>query len=259
MSPLFAEACVTALLLGARHALDADHLVAVSTILSRTGSLRRAAAVGLLWGAGHTLTLLVAGVAAFLFRLSLPPVVSQHLEAPVGVMLVVLGLLTLREHRRRGVHLHVHRHGAEEHVHFHTHGRSAGEGSPFAGAADGHVDPPAPAARRGANSGEHAHAHQERPGLRPLLVGMVHGLAGSAAMVLLASAAMPSAAGSLAFTAVFGAGSMAGMAAVSAGVALPLSWGGRRLPWLGRASALAAGTASALLGALILAETLSAG
>lgn len=236
MIPLLAPTFLTALLLGARHALDADHVVAVTTIVSRTRSLRHAAVVGLLWGLGHTLTLLVAGLAALALGVALPVEITRSFEGIVGGMLILLGLLTLREYRRKHVHLHTHRHGGQEHLHFHAHPH--GQSS-------------------------HTHIHPEwvgfRPmgvGFRPMVVGMVHGLAGSAALLVLAVGGMPSPPAAMAFIGAFGLGSTAGMATVTAALCLPVLWGERRFPALQQLTALAAGVAGIALGAVILAENL---
>lgn len=155
------------LLLGLRHALDADHVVAVTTIVSREQRFGRAAAIGALWGLGHTVALLVVGGAIIAFRLVVPPRVGLTLELGVACMLILLGFLNLR----RG--------SGQEHAH-----------PPF------------------------------HPG-RPLLIGVIHGLAGSAAAALLVLATIRDTAAAIAYLLVFGVGTIIGMTLVTALLALP--------------------------------------
>ncbi len=216
-------------LLGARHALDADHVVAVSTLVSSTRSLAAALRLGFFWGLGHTLTLLLAGLPVVAFRLRVPEGAAS-LEGAVAVMLVLLGLLTIRDHLLKRVHVHVHEHGGTAHVHFHRH--DAGD--------------------------DHHHSHAVRAGVKPFLIGMVHGLAGSAALALLVMSAIRSPWLAAAYILLFGLSSAVAMAGVTLCLALPFLWTGRRLPRLGLAIGLAAGLASVALG-LSLARELLAG
>lgn len=183
--------------LGLKHAVEADHLAAVSTIVSERKSLLSSSLVGGLWGVGHTISLLVVGFAVILFDFELGARTAQALELCVGLMLVALGANALRKLRRGGhLHLHVHQHGARSHVHPHLH-----DGSP-------ERDP-------------HTH-HGLRPGARPLLVGMVHGLAGSASLLLLILSTISSPLVGLVFIVIFGVGSIGGMMLMSALVGLPV-------------------------------------
>lgn len=208
------------LLLGVRHALDADHVVAVSTIVSRSRRLGQALCVGLLWGVGHTLTLLAAGLGLLLFRWTLPAGLALGFELAVGVLLVVLGLETVWGFRRKQVHLHRHDHGSGPHLHFHSH-----QGGP-----------------------SHAHPHAAPSAARPLLVGLVHGLAGSAALTLLALSSVASPWQGLLVISVFGVGSIVGMMAVTFLIGLPVVLAARRLGPAQQAIRLAAGLASLAFG-----------
>jgi ABC-type nickel/cobalt efflux system permease component RcnA len=194
------------LLLGMRHALDADHLAAVATLVTRSRSIGQTVLQGLAWGAGHTLTLLLFGGAVLVLGLVLPERAAPALELAVGVMLVVLGAELLYRLWRRRVHFHAHRHrdGAK---HFHAH---AHEGK------SRRHDP-------------ERHEHGQGFPLRALLVGMVHGMAGSAALILLSLEALRSPAWGLVYIAVFGIGSIAGMAALSVVIAIPMRLTSRRL------------------------------
>jgi hypothetical protein len=196
------------LLLGMRHAMDADHLAAVATLATRSASLVQTVRQGVAWGTGHTLTLLIFGGAVLLLGLVVPPAAAQGLEVAVGFMLVLLGADVLYRLRRDRVHFHEHRH-ADGVVHFHAHS---------------HRDE-----RSSHDPARHRHAHGRGLPLRALLVGMVHGMAGSAALILLSLEAMKSVPWGLAYIAIFGVGSIIGMAALSAALAVPLRLSSRRL------------------------------
>jgi sulfite exporter TauE/SafE len=183
--------------LGLKHAVEADHLAAVSTIVSERKGLWVSSLVGALWGIGHTISLLVAGVVVILFHFRVGERTEQALEFAVGLMLIALGANALRKLARGGlVHLHTHRHGGREHIHPHVH-----DGAP-------EPDP-------------HTH-HGLRLGPRPLLVGMVHGLAGSAALTLLVLSTISSPAVGFLYLVVFGVGSAGGMMLMSALFGLPV-------------------------------------
>jgi sulfite exporter TauE/SafE len=183
--------------LGLKHAVEVDHLAAVSTIVSERKSLLGSMLVGGLWGLGHTLSLLVAGIFVILLHVEISERVALFLEFCVGLMLVALGASALRKLWRGGhLHVHVHRHGGRAHVHPHIH-----DGKPEADA--------------------HTH-HGLRPSMRPLVVGMVHGLAGSAALMLLVLSTISSPLTGFMYIVVFGVGSIGGMMTMSALVSLPL-------------------------------------
>jgi hypothetical protein len=163
-------------LLGLRHALDADHVAAVSTLVSQHRSLARSCLLGTFWGLGHTLALLVAGVATIALRLSISAELERILEKGVGCMLVLLGAhVLLRSFSGR----------------LHTH--------------------------------QHAHARILGLGGRPFVIGLVHGMAGSAALMLVVAAAIPSALGGLLYILIFGAGATAGMLVLSGLIGLPFA------------------------------------
>ena len=182
--------------LGLKHAVDADHLAAVSTIASERRSLFRSSLVGALWGLGHTLALMVAGIAVIVLHFQISQRTTQALEFCVGLMLVILGANTLRKLARGGyVHVHVHEHGGHRHAHPHVH-----EGA--------HQEEP------------HSH-HGLRFGVRPLFIGIVHGLAGSAALMLVVLTTISSPVVGLLYIVVFGIGSIGGMMVMSTLFALP--------------------------------------
>ena len=185
--------------LGQRHALDVDHLAAVSTIVSQRRSVWASGLVGVAWGLGHTAALFAASVVVIGLHASIPPRVSSALELGVALMLVGLGLNLLRTLWSGGtVHRHVHRHDGHAHAHVHVHGA--------------HEDM----------------RHHARVGRRPFVVGLVHGLAGSGALMLAVLATIPSPGVALVYVAVFGIGSIAGMLAMSTLFGVPLALVGGR-------------------------------
>jgi len=210
-------------ILGLKHAFDSDHLVAVSTIITRERSPWRSLWIGLFWGLGHTLTLLLVGLVVLGMKQRIPVPVEMSLECLVGFMLVGLGLVTLLDCWRNRVHVHLHDHDGNAHMHFHTHAESA----------------------------LHGHAHRLRLGIKPLVIGMVHGLAGSAALMLIVLASISSPSLGLAYIGIFGAGSVLGMGLVSLLVGFFFSYVAPRLHDASVTLRLATGTLSAALGAWI--------
>ena len=192
--PLFASFSVLAIgfLLGMRHATDADHVVAVTTIVSRQATLARAATIGALWGLGHTLTLIAVGGGMILFKLAMPAWLGLSLELLVAAMLVVLGLVNVI-------------------------------------------------------GGERA-ARVMESNSRPLIVGTIHGMAGSAAFTLLAIPLIASPTLAATYLALFGVGTIAGMVVVTLAVALPSLYAAHRMQRARRALRLAAGFASIVFG-----------
>ena len=233
--------------LGMRHATDPDHVVAVSTIVSRERSLPRAGWIGALWGVGHTVTILAVGAAIILFGFVIPPRLGLTLEFSVAVMLVLLGVLNLTgamhwmSHRfspthpeHRGTHSHLHSHGDYAHTHPHAHR----EGSEHHA---GEVEPPGWLGRPLARVGLF---HT----LRPLLVGIVHGLAGSAAVALLVLGTIRDPRWAVFYLLLFGLGTIVGMMLLTLLFALPLTLAGNRLAWLSQGLVAATGLVSLLFG-----------
>lgn len=203
--------------LGLRHALDSDHVAAVSTVLAQRPSLRASGLIGFSWGVGHTLVLLLVGIVVLWFRVPFPAIVANLAEGIVGIMLVWLGaMLGLKLFRERW-HIHQHEHDGDRHIHLHSH----------------------------AVVEDHGHPHLWRESLRPLCIGMVHGLAGSAALLLLVVSTASSVKEGLLCIVVFGCGSILGMMMIGVALSVPVLWSVR----LGR-SALFAVQVSASLGSL---------
>jgi ABC-type nickel/cobalt efflux system permease component RcnA len=186
--------------LGLKHALDSDHLVAVSTIVSERKGFWSSSLIGILWGLGHTASLLVVGLAVVAFNFQIPEKAAQAMEFGVAMMLIILGVNVLWKIFRGGIfHMHVHTHDEHLHIHPHIHERR----------------------------GEHAHGsgnhHHVKVGKKPFFVGMVHGMAGSAALMLIVLAAIPSRVLGLAYIGIFGIGSVGGMLLMSTLIGLPFS------------------------------------
>ena len=199
------------LLLGMQHALEADHIAAVSSIAARRNDVGDIVKHGLTWGIGHTLTLFVFAGAALLLGHAIPQGLARPLETAVGIMLVGLGVHVLWRLWRDRVHFHRHSH-RDGTVHFHAHS---------------HLGETAPHARS-------AHSHQHGFRWRTLLVGLMHGMAGSAALLVLTVSQAPSPAAGLGYVALFGIGSMIGMGALSTVIAVPIVISARWLTWANR-------------------------
>jgi high-affinity nickel-transport protein len=189
--------------LGMRHATDADHVVAVTAIVSGEPSLRRASRVGVLWGVGHSVTIMLVGGAIVVFRLTIPARLGLALEFAVALMLIIVGLLTLSN-------------------------RAAARG------------------RTGAT-------------VRPVAVGLIHGLAGSAFIALLVLAAVPGLWLGLAYLAIFGLGTIVGMALITMAIAVPSVLSARRMLSAHRYLRLASGLASVGFGLLLVQRGVSQG
>ena len=229
--------------LGMRHATDPDHVIAVSTIVSRERSIAKAGLIGVLWGCGHTLTIVAVGATIILFGSAIPVRVGLTMEFSVGLMLILLGLLNLTGAMKwvsdkfspahpsvTGEHAHLHEHGSRVHFHWHSH----------VPAADHHGNSlTAPIWLRGplARLGLY-HA------LRPLLVGIVHGLAGSAAVALLVLSTIHDPKWEVFYLLIFGVGTIAGMMLITAALALPFSFAGSRFAWLNRGFVIGSGLLS---------------
>jgi high-affinity nickel-transport protein len=228
--------------LGMRHATDADHVVAIATIVSRQRTLRGSALIGGAWGVGHTFTILVVGGAIILFGVVIPARVGLAMELAVGIMLVLLGLLTLtglgqvireaagaRVGRAMPGHGHGHDHFADgyPHDHAHAHGDYVHQHAHAHGAeGHGHREDQTPLARIDRRLEGLSLYHY----LRPLVVGIVHGLAGSAAVALLVLAAVRDPGWAMAYLLLFGAGTILGMMLITMALAAPFAFSWTTLP-----------------------------
>ena len=222
-------------LLGMQHALEADHIAAVSSIAARRSQIGDIVRHGLTWGLGHTLTLFAFAGAAILLGRAIPDSFARPIEAAVGFMLVGLGAHVLWRLWRDRVHFHTHGHGdGTVHVHAHSH---AGEASVHA---------------------RDAHVHEHGFRWRTLLVGLMHGMAGSAALLMLTVSQAASPAVGLGYVALFGVGSMIGMGALSMVIAVPLAVSARWLTWANRGLQAAVGLVTVAIGVNTIVETVFA-
>lgn len=217
--------------LGLQHATDTDHLVAVTTLASDAHSPRRSAMVGALWGLGHLFTLFVVGSVLIFLRVRVSPRVEWALELVVALVLIWLGVHTIRKCFSGRFHFHTHEHGGHPHAHLHFHSNSE----------RGHTHE--------AHAGAHEHGDASH-GPTSVLVGMAHGLAGTGALALLVLTSIPSRVLGIAYLVVFGFGALVGMAVFSALLGLPLSRAARQASWL-NAVRFAAGAMSGALGAVL--------
>ena len=222
------------LVFGLKHATEVDHVVAVSTIVSEHRNVLRSALVGGLWGVGHTASLILVGVLVLVFRVAIPQRVANWLEFGVALMIIALGVLAITRvlRKRADIHLHRHSHDGQSHVHVHFHE---------------HETEHASAVSSDASSLRHSHAIA-RIGFKPLLVGAMHGLAGSAALALLVLTQIQSISLGLLYLGLFGLGSTAGMLLMSGLIGLPFALSGRRLTSLNYGLQTAAGTLSIAFG-----------
>lgn len=221
-------------LLGMRHAMDADHVAAVATLATRSRSIGQTVLQGVAWGTGHAFTLMLFGGAVLVAGLVVPAQAAQALELAVGVMLVGLGADALYRLWRQRIHLHVHRHAGDHAAHFRA--------RPQRGESAAHEAAP------------HDHAYPRRLAGRALVVGMMHGMAGSAALILLSLEAVRSPAGEMAYVAVFGLGSILGMATLSLAIAVPLRLTSRRLAGAHTGLSAGVGLTTVMLGCYIVYE-----
>lgn len=207
--------------MGLKHALEPDHLAAVSTIVSDRKSIWSSSLVGGLWGIGHTIALLIAGIAVVAFHFEIGERLANVLELGVGVMLLGLGAQTLWRVLKGGeIHTHVHVHGGVIHAHPHVHD----------------------ALELRAHEQPAKTHHGLKLSAKPLLVGLVHGLAGSGALMLLILATIPTPSVAIAYILIFGIGSIGGMMAMSMLIGLPFHFASGRFvsvdKWLRSAAGL---------------------
>ena len=226
-----------------RHALDPDHVIAVSTIVSKQRNAWTAAIIGSLWGVGHTLTITVVGGAIILFGVVIPPRLGLAMEFSVALMLILLGVLSLAGVTQRVTDMltngngsppkvHAHPHTHSDYVHTHPHGHEPGS--------HGHADTATPLWRVDRLFGSLG-VYQL---VRPLVVGIVHGLAGSAAVALLVLAAIRDPLWAVAYLLLFGVGTVAGMMLITAVIGLPFAYTANRFVRMHRYLGVASGLLS---------------
>ena len=221
-------------LLGMRHALETDHVAAVAALATRSTSVADSVRQGAVWGVGHTLTLFVFGSMVLLMDSLMPQHLAQGLEFAVGIMLVLLGVDVLWRVIQERVHFHVHRHDNGT-CHFHAHSHAGEEDHPAI----------------------HKHQHPARHTfpLRALFVGLMHGMAGSAVLILLILQAVDSPLTGMFYIALFGVGSIAGMAALSVVIAIPLRYSAAGLTGLHNGLQIVIGMVTLIVGSHMVYQT----
>jgi len=236
--------------LGMRHATDPDHVIAVTTIVTRQRQLTRAAFTGAFWGVGHTVTIFVVGALIILFDVVIPTRIGLSMEFSVALMLIVLGVMNVAAFKRSTssiattaeadsgiMHAHPHAHG--DYVHSHTHGH-APEAHP-------HRHDSTPLALLDRFFGKLA---LYRP-MRPFIVGVVHGLAGSAAVALLVLATIPNPRWAVVYLLVFGAGTVGGMMLITMSIASAFTFMGKGRQKFSHRLGLVSGLLSLAFGILL--------
>ena len=201
------------LVFGLKHATEVDHVVAISTIVSRHKNIFHSAFVGALWGAGHTVSLLIVAAIVLTLRIAIPERISGWFELGVAVMIIALGISALRRALRKNAHVHVHqhRHDGLSHTHIHFHENETEH------------EPALPS--------QHSHIVSHL-GWKPVLIGMMHGLAGSGALTLLVLTQISSSWVGFLYVATFGLGSIVGMLLMSGLIVLPFVFSSRKLTGL---------------------------
>jgi ABC-type nickel/cobalt efflux system permease component RcnA len=217
------------LLLGLRHAFEPDHLAAVSTLATRQGRLRDACRLGLAWAVGHTGSLGIVALLIVAGGFHLPARLAPAADLLVALLLIALGATVIVRHARGRWHLHVHTHGEGAHLHLHSHAQGAA----------------------------HTHAHPRGDARRSLGFGLLHGLAGSAAILVLLIAAAPTRVAQLGYFFAFAAGTIIGMLAVSCSVAAVVRLASQRGVGWARALHLGAAAASVMTGLVLIGRVVS--
>jgi len=174
-------------LLGLEHAFEPDHVVAVSSLVAKHTNLKKTTMLGTLWGLGHTTTLFLVGIIVLTLKLSIPETIANSLEFIVGLVIILLGIFVIKDVIGNKKHIHTHTHENKPHIHLHSH----------------------------KNTGSHAHYHKS------FSVGLMHGMAGSAALMLLVLSTMDSIILGILYIIIFGIGSIVGMAIVGGLISLP--------------------------------------
>jgi ABC-type nickel/cobalt efflux system permease component RcnA len=217
-------------MIGMRHALDADHLAAVAAITTQqNNSIRSSIRHGLVWGLGHTITLFLFGSVVIWMDTVVPEKLTHFLEIGVGIMLIALGLDVLRRVIRDRIHYHIHRHNqSTAHIHAHSH-----------------------QAEPSHQQSKHEHSHDHSFPVRTLMIGLMHGMAGSAALILLTMETVDSLWLGLWYMLLFGVGSMLGMAILSIIIAIPLRASANGLTWMHNGLQTAIGVLTCGLGVSI--------
>ncbi len=224
-------------LLGMRHAVEADHIAAVASLTSTTNSVKKGIQQGMAWGVGHTITLFLFGSIVLFVANIVPEQIVSKIELAVGVMLIILGADVLRRVIVERVHFHTHTHNqpaGNANTHFHAHSHKGEK-------------------KQRHNAAHHQHNHPQGFPVRALLVGLMHGMAGSAALILLTLQTLSSPWLGLVYIAIFGIGSIFGMGLFSLVIAIPLR-AARRMTWLYNSLQTIIGLSTITLGAFTISQ-----
>lgn len=209
-------------LLGVKHAFDADHIAAISAIVSKNKSIKSSSLLGMFWGFGHTISLLFVSLAILLLKISIPENIVLSLEFIAGIMLILLGLNVIMTINKNKIHFHKHKHGKQEHIHIHSHKLTK----------------------------KHNHRHTALH--QSLLIGLIHGLAGSAAITLLVLTTIKSFWTGMIYILTFSIGSIVGMTIVSGIISLPFIIISGKLKRIHKIMDISAGLISTAIGLSIL-------
>ena len=223
------------ILIGMRHAFEADHVAAVASLVTKNNSIRDSVKQGAAWGLGHTITLFIFGSIVLLMDTVMPERIATGLELIVGLMLVILGVDVIRRLLKEKVHFHTHRHDdGNEHFHAHSH-----KGEPTH------------------DTSYHHHEHKKSFPYRSLIVGLMHGMAGSAALILLTLETIKSPLTGMLYMLLFGVGSILGMATLSIIISIPLRYSANGLTWLHNGFHATIGLTTIFLGSILAYESSS--
>jgi len=181
-------------LLGVEHAFEPDHIVAISSLISKEKNLKKTTILGAIWGVGHTTTLFLAGIIILTLKITIPETIALSLEFLVGLVIIFLGFYVIRDIIEKNKHIHKHTHNGRTHTHIHSH----------------------------KGTDQHTHYHQS------FSVGLIHGLAGSAALMLLILSTFNSLIIGIIYILLFGIGSMVGMAIVGGLISIPFIYSSKK-------------------------------
>jgi ABC-type nickel/cobalt efflux system permease component RcnA len=204
--------------LGIQHALDPDHLVTMSSLVSKHKSLKKASLLGIFWGLGHTTTLFVAGLLLLILKITIPQKLALSFEFIVGFVIMILGITVIKDLILNKKHIHKHMHEGEKHLHFHEHKKTE----------------------------NHNHLHKS------FFIGTIHGMAGSAALMLLVLSTVNSIYTGLGYILIFGIGSITGMFLASGVISVPFVFTSQNFVDLNRKIRYFAGTTGILFGIFIM-------
>ncbi len=221
------------LLIGMRHALEADHIAALASLTSNNQSIKDTIKHGAVWGLGHTIALFIFGSMMLLLGSSISDQLVHVLEFSVGIMLLVLGIDVLRKLIKKRIHFHQHQHENKKHFHAHSH----------EGEKPQQHDPE-----------KHQHEHAKAFPLRALFVGLMHGMAGSAALIVLTLQTVSSTTEGFLYILFFGIGSIFGMASLSFIIAIPLKRSAQGLTWMHNGFQGVIGVATIMIGGMLMFE-----